>query len=253
MTFLEEILAQKAVEVAKMPKEDLLEKRETYSFYDFLKAHTTEMQLIAEVKRASPSKGEINMNVNPVTQAKAYEASGASMISVLTDPIFFKGSIADLREVASNVTIPVLCKDFIISEKQLIRARNAGATVVLLIISALGEKKLKQLFHQALSLDLEVLVEVHNAEELAVAQKIGAKLIGVNNRNLHTFEVDIAVSEALVSDFASDACFISESGFKVAADVERVKESYHAVLVGEALMREKTPEIAARKLKVKRC
>ncbi|MBC2260614.1 indole-3-glycerol phosphate synthase TrpC [Listeria sp. FSL L7-0091] len=252
MTFLEKILAQKAVEVAEMPLEQVAEKRKTYSFYEFLKENTDKVQLIAEVKRASPSKGEINMDVNPVAQAKSYEAAGAGMISVLTDPIFFKGSIEDLREVARNVGIPVLCKDFIISEKQLIRARNAGATVVLLIISALKEEKLITLFKQALALDLEVLVEVHDQKELAVAQKIGAKLIGVNNRNLHTFEVDIAISEILSSEFSSDACFISESGFKTADDVNRVSKEYNAVLVGEALMRDKTPQNAAESLKVKR-
>ncbi|MDT0016912.1 indole-3-glycerol phosphate synthase TrpC [Listeria swaminathanii] len=252
MTFLEEILAQKAVEVAAMPREKIGEKRKTYSFYEFLKANTTAMQLIAEVKRASPSKGEINMGVDPVAQAKSYQAAGAGMISVLTDPVFFKGSIEDLREVARNVEIPVLCKDFIISEKQLIRARNAGATVVLLIISALTEEELETLFEQAVALDLEVLVEVHDQAELAIAQKLGAKLIGVNNRNLHTFEVNIAVSETLAGDFFTDACFISESGFRTAEDVARVSQKYNAVLVGEALMREETPEVAAKSLKVKR-
>ncbi|UHP09110.1 indole-3-glycerol phosphate synthase TrpC [Listeria marthii] len=252
MTFLEEILAQKAVEVAAMPREKIAEKRKTYSFYEFLKANTTAMQLIAEVKRASPSKGEINMGVDPVAQAKSYQAAGAGMISVLTDPVFFKGSIEDLREVARNVEIPVLCKDFIISEKQLIRARNAGATVVLLIISALTEEELETLFEQAVALDLEVLVEVHDQAELAIAQKLGAKLIGVNNRNLHTFEVDIAVSETLAGDFFTDACFISESGFRTAEDVAQVSQKYNAVLVGEALMREETPEVAAKSLKVKR-
>ncbi|MBF2574343.1 indole-3-glycerol phosphate synthase TrpC [Listeria welshimeri] len=252
MTFLEEILAQKEIEVAEMPLEKVKDKRETYSFYDFLKAHPEKMQLIAEVKRASPSKGEINMGVDPVTQAKSYEAAGAGMISVLTDPVFFKGSIEDLREVARNVKIPVICKDFIISEKQLIRARNAGATVVLLIISALSEAALKTLFEQATALDLEVLVEVHDQKELAIAQKLGAKLIGVNNRNLHTFEVDIAVSEKLARDFSTNVCFISESGFKTAEDVGRVSTEYNAVLVGEALMREKSPEVAAKRLKVKR-
>ncbi|MBF2393912.1 indole-3-glycerol phosphate synthase TrpC [Listeria marthii] len=252
MTFLEEILAQKAIEVAAMPLEKVAEKRKTYSFYEFLKANMSEMQLIAEVKRASPSKGEINMGVNPVAQAKSYQAAGAGMISVLTDPVFFKGSIEDLREVAKNVEIPVLCKDFIISEKQLIRARNAGATVVLLIVSALAEDALKNLFEQAVTLDLEVLVEVHNREELAVAQQLGAKLIGVNNRNLHSFEVDIAVSEQLANDFSTDACYISESGFRTAEDVARVRTKYNAVLVGEALMREETPEVAAKTLKVTR-
>ncbi|MBC2339423.1 indole-3-glycerol phosphate synthase TrpC [Listeria welshimeri] len=252
MTFLEEILAQKEIEVAEMPLEKVKDKRETYPFYDFLKAHPEKMQLIAEVKRASPSKGEINMGVDPVTQAKSYEAAGAGMISVLTDPVFFKGSIEDLREVARNVKIPVICKDFIISEKQLIRARNAGATVVLLIISALSEAALKTLFEQATALDLEVLVEVHDQKELAIAQKLGAKLIGVNNRNLHTFEVDIAVSKKLARDFSTNVCFISESGFKTAEDVGRVSKEYNAVLVGEALMREKSPEVAAKSLKVKR-
>ncbi|MBF2363382.1 indole-3-glycerol phosphate synthase TrpC [Listeria marthii] len=252
MTFLEEILAQKAIEVAAMPLEKVAEKRKTYSFYEFLKANTSEMQLIAEVKRASPSKGEINMGVNPVAQAKSYQAAGSGMISVLTDPVFFKGSIEDLREVAKNVEIPVICKDFIISEKQLIRARNAGATVVLLIVSALAEDALKNLFEQAVALDLEVLVEVHNREELAVAQQLGAKLIGVNNRNLHSFEVDIAVSEQLANDFSTDACYISESGFRTAEDVARVRTKYNAVLVGEALMREETPEVAAKTLKVTR-
>ncbi|MBF2490044.1 indole-3-glycerol phosphate synthase TrpC [Listeria marthii] len=252
MTFLEEILAQKAIEVAAMPLEKVAEKRKTYSFYEFLKANMSEMQLIAEVKRASPSKGEINMGVNPVAQAKSYQAAGAGMISVLTDPVFFKGSIEDLREVAKNVEIPVICKDFIISEKQLIRARNAGATVVLLIVSALAEDALKNLFEQAVTLDLEVLVEVHNREELTVAQQLGAKLIGVNNRNLHSFEVDIAVSEQLANDFSTDACYISESGFRTAEDVARVRTKYNAVLVGEALMREETPEVAAKRLKVTR-
>ncbi|MBC2001995.1 indole-3-glycerol phosphate synthase TrpC [Listeria marthii] len=252
MTFLEEILAQKAIEVAAMPLEKVAEKRKTYSFYEFLKVNTSEMQLIAEVKRASPSKGEINMGVNPVAQAKSYQAAGAGMISVLTDPVFFKGSIEDLREVAKNVEIPVICKDFIISEKQLIRARNAGATVVLLIVSALAEDALKNLFEQAVALDLEVLVEVHNREELTVAQQLGAKLIGVNNRNLHSFEVDIAVSEQLANDFSTDACYISESGFRTAEDVARVRTKYNAVLVGEALMREETPEVAAKTLKVTR-
>ncbi|AQY51384.1 indole-3-glycerol-phosphate synthase [Listeria weihenstephanensis FSL R9-0317] len=253
MTFLEEILAKKAQEVTEMPLEKAsLPRRKPY-FYDFLKANEKAVQLIAEVKRASPSKGAINLDVDPVAQAKSYEAAGAGAISVLTDEHFFKGDIEDLRAVASAVSIPVLCKDFIISEKQLVRAKNAGASIVLLIVAALSEQDLESLYRYATSLDLEVLVEVHNEAELNVAEKLGAKLIGVNNRDLHSFVVDIAVSERLADEFSrTDAFYISESGFREPADVARVAKSYRVVLVGEALMRADNVVQAASDLKVSR-
>ncbi|WP_430535548.1 indole-3-glycerol phosphate synthase TrpC [Listeria rocourtiae] len=253
MTFLEEILAKKAQEVAEMQLENAELPREKPYFYDFLKENNTVVQLIAEVKRASPSKGAINLDVDPVAQAKSYEAAGAGAISVLTDQQFFKGDIEDLRAVAQAVEIPVLCKDFIISEKQLIRAKNAGASIVLLIVAALSEQVLTTLFKQASALDLEVLVEVHNEAELKIAERLGAKLIGVNNRDLHSFVVDIAVSERVAREFSrSDAFYISESGIREPEDVARVAKSFSVVLVGEALMRTNLVEQAASALKVSR-
>ncbi|MBC1799948.1 indole-3-glycerol phosphate synthase TrpC [Listeria booriae] len=253
MTFLEEILAKKAQEVADMPLEKVELERQKPYFYNFLQANKEAVQLIAEVKRASPSKGAINLDVDPVAQAKSYEKAGAGAISVLTDQAFFKGDIEDLRAVAKAVSIPVLCKDFIISEKQLIRAKNAGASIVLLIVAALSEDDLATLYKQAVALDLEVLVEVHNEVELEVAERLGAKLIGVNNRDLHSFVVDIAVSERVAKQFSrTDACYISESGIREPADVARVAKNYQVVLVGEALMRAENVEQAASQLKVSR-
>jgi len=187
-----------------------------------------------------------------IEQAKAYEQAGATAISVLTDDVFFKGSIEDLRQVTSEVTIPVLCKDFIIDEKQLIRARNAGATIILLIVSALSKQKLTELYKKATALGLEVLVEVHDKEELRVAEALSAQLIGVNNRNLKTFDVSIGVSQILGEKKKTDAIYISESGFSTSEQVVLVKENYQAVLVGEGLMRESDPKAKVKALQVLR-
>ncbi|MHC5227968.1 indole-3-glycerol phosphate synthase TrpC [Enterococcus sp. LJL99] len=252
MDFLETILLEKRKEVAQMPLETVQPLRETTSFYDRVKANPTKMQIIGEVKRASPSKGAINLDVDVIQQAKSYEAADVQAISVLTDPVFFKGTIEDLRQVTEQVSVPVLCKDFIIDEKQLIRARNAGATIVLLIVAALSLEELTDLYKKAEALGLEILVEVHDAEELAIAEQLSAKLIGVNNRNLKTFEVTIAVSQALGEKQTTEAVYISESGFSTAEQVAQVTENYQAVLVGEGLMREKTPQEKVKELQVAR-
>ena len=250
MDFLETILLEKRKEVTQMPLESVQSLRETSSFYDRVKANPEKMQIIGEVKRASPSKGAINLDVDVIQQAKSYQEAGVQAISVLTDPVFFKGTIEDLRQVAEQVTIPVLCKDFIIDEKQLIRARNAGATIVLLIVAALSLEALTDLYKKAEALGLEILVEVHDAEELAIAEQLSAKLIGVNNRNLKTFEVSIAVSQALGKKQTTEVVYISESGFSTAEQVAQVTENYQAVLVGEGLMREKTPQEKVKELQV---
>ena len=187
--FLPKILKEKAREVAAMKEEELQPLRETYRLYDYLKSHPEKLQVIAEVKKASPSLGNIHVDVDIVAQAKTYEENGAVMISVLTDEVFFKGSIEYLREISSQVRIPTLNKDFIVDEKQIIRARNAGATVILLIVAALPEDRLKELYEFATHLGLEVLVETHNLTELEVAHRIGAQIIGVNNRNLVTLRL----------------------------------------------------------------
>ncbi|MFS9114674.1 indole-3-glycerol phosphate synthase TrpC [Streptococcus infantis] len=234
--FLSRILEQKAREVEKMEREELQPLRESYRLTEYLKNHQDRLQIIAEVKKASPSMGDINLDVDIVQQAQTYEANGAVMISVLTDEVFFKGHLDYLREISSQVQIPTLNKDFIIDEKQIIRARNAGATVILLIVAALSEERLKELYDYAIDLGLEVLVETHNLAELEVAHRLGAQIIGVNNRNLTTFEVDLQTSVELAKYFKDDCLYISESAIFSEEDAKRVAPYFNGILVGTALM-----------------
>ncbi len=235
-TFLPKILQEKAIEVAALSLETVGEGRSSYRLFDYLKAQKERLQVIAEVKKASPSMGDINLDVDIIQQAKTYEANGACMISVLTDKLFFKGDIAYLREVSQAVTIPTLAKDFIIDEKQIVRSFNAGATVILLIVAALTEERLKELFDFASSLGLEVLVETHTAAELEVAHRIGAQIIGVNNRNLTTFEVSLEHTKSMAPLFQSDRVYVSESGIFNQEDAQQVAPFVSAILVGTALM-----------------
>ena len=234
--FLSRILEQKAHEVEKMEREELKPLRASYRLAEYLKNHQERLQIIAEVKKASPSMGDINLDVDIVQQAQTYEANGAVMISVLTDEVFFKGHLDYLREISSQVQIPTLNKDFIIDEKQIIRARNAGATVILLIVAALSEERLKELYDYAIDLGLEVLVETHNLAELEVAHRLGAQIIGVNNRNLTTFEVDLQTSVELAKYFKDDCLYISESAIFSEEDAKRVAPYFNGILVGTALM-----------------
>ena len=234
--FLPKILEQKALEVAQMPLEDIRPLRQTYRLYDFLQAHPEKLQIIAEVKKASPSMGDINLGVDILQQAKTYEANGAALISVLTDQVYFKGHLDDLRDISNQVAIPTLNKDFIIDEKQIIRARNAGASVILLIVAALTEERLKELYDYATELGLEVLVETHNLEELEIAHRIGARIIGVNNRNLTTFEVDLQTSLDLAEYFQEGPVYISESAIFSGQDAQAVAPHFQGILVGTALM-----------------
>lgn len=234
--FLPTILEQKKKEVAELFMEDLQPLRQTYRLYDFLKSHEDKLQVISEVKKASPSLGDINLDVDIVAQAKTYEECGAAMISVLTDRVFFKGDIDYLRQISSVVAIPTLAKDFIIDEKQIVRSRNAGATVVLLIVAALTEDRLKELYDFATGLGLEVLVETHNLPELEVAHRIGAEIIGVNNRNLVTFKTDINTSLELSTHFKENPVYVSESAIFTAEDAQTVAPYFNAILVGTALM-----------------
>ena len=243
--FLPTILKQKEQEVVAMSYEELQPLRSTYSLYEYLKSKSQELQLIAEVKKASPSLGDINLGVDIVEQARTYERCGAAMISVLTDEIFFKGHLDYLREISSQVTIPTLNKDFIIDEKQIVRARNAGATVILLIVAALPEKRLQELYDFATGLGLEVLVETHNLAELEIAHRIG-----VNNRNLVTFEIDINTSLQLSAHFKDDRVYVSESAIFSKEDAELVAPYFHAVLVGTALMQAENVAEKIKELKI---
>ena len=241
--FLPTILEQKEKEVAQLVMEDLQPLRQTYRLYDFLKSNQNKLQIISEVKKASPSMGDINLDVDIVAQAKTYEENGAA---VLTDEVFFKGDISYLKEISTQVAIPTLAKDFIIDEKQIVRSRNAGATVILLIVAALPEARLKELYDFATSLGLEVLVETHNLPELEVAHRIGAEIIGVNNRNLVTFETDINTSLELSTHFKDKPVYISESAIFTGQDAALVAPYFNGILVGTALM---TADNVAKKVK----
>ncbi|MGE3510204.1 MAG: indole-3-glycerol phosphate synthase TrpC [Vicinamibacterales bacterium] len=205
-------------------------------------ARTDRYNVIAECKRRSPSKGVLRAEYDPVSIASGYARAGAAAISVLTEPAFFDGALAHLEAVRAAVDLPILRKDFVIKEYQLLEARAAGADAVLLIVSALSAGDLQALSRQATALELDVLVEVHDAEELRRAVDAGATVIGVNNRNLRTLTVDVHVSEALVAQMPVGAIAVSESGLRTAADLVRLRGlGYGAFLIGERFMTEPDP------------
>lgn len=207
------------------------------------------MNVIAECKRRSPSRGVLRAQYDPVTIARAYAAGGAAAISVLTEPTFFDGALEHLAAVRSEVTIPLLRKDFVVSEYQLFEARAFGADAVLLIVAALTREELKALAARAEALALDALVEVHDEWELDTAIEAGARIIGVNNRNLRTLAVDAAASERLIERIPRDAIAISESGFKTSDDLARMRAlGYRAFLVGERLMTSPEPGGELRRL-----
>ncbi len=213
-----------------------LEIKEDFPFKEALK--DPEIAIIAEVKKASPSKGLISRDFDYIEIAREYEEAGASAISVLTEPYFFKGSNDFLREISENVSIPILRKDFTIDEYMIYEAKLLGASAVLLIVSILDDDQLKKYLNLAHELGLSAIVETHDADEIKTALDAGAEIIGVNNRNLADFTVDIENSIRLRSLVGDDVVFISESGIKTKEDVTRLKENnVDAVLIGETLMR----------------
>lgn len=239
-TILDRILEQKKMELASLQGNPSVPQNgfaRRSLIHNLQKAD--EISIIAEYKRASPSKGIINNGIGPVEQALQYEEAGATAISVLTDSTFFQGSFQDLTQIKKTVNIPVLCKDFIIDPLQIDLAAASGADLILLIVAALDEKQLNALYQYARLLGLEVLVEVHNAIELETALKTGARLIGINNRDLKTFHVSLETVEKLGSIVkASGAFLISESGIHQKEDVERVRNAgANGILVGESLMK----------------
>lgn len=196
------------------------------------------VRLIAEVKRGSPSRGLFRADLDPVAQARVYEGAGAAAVSVLTDARYFHGSIDDLVAVRAAVGVPVLRKEFIVDEYQLWEAREAGADAVLLIVAALDDAALRDLLHGAKGAGLATLVEVHTAPELDRALRVGAPVIGVNNRDLQTLATSLAPSLDLLPQIPPGPVRVSESGLSSGADVERVVAAgAHAVLVGETLLR----------------
>lgn len=198
------------------------------------------MSVIAELKRASPSKGRFPVEIEPAEVARSYVKGGASAISVLTDGPFFQGSLDDLTavgEIAWPVGAPVLRKDFIVDDYQIVEARAAGADAVLLIVAALEDSRLIALQAFAARLGMDALVEVHDAQEMVRAADAGARIIGINNRDLRTFHVDLGISETLVPAAPVDTVVVAESGIRNRRDVERlVAAGVDAILVGESLI-----------------
>jgi indole-3-glycerol phosphate synthase len=201
--------------------------------------------IIAEVKKASPSKGVLREDYHPGVIARGYAGVGAAAISVLTDEEFFKGSLDDLTEVSQSVSIPVLRKDFILDPFQIIEARAAGADAVLLIVAAHKDADLKTLADAARSVNLDVLCEVHTREELLRAVDLGFDVIGVNSRDLTTMQINPMIHSEMLRWLPSTALRVAESGLRSAADIEDLLvKGYDAFLVGEALMRQPDPAAA---------
>ena len=200
----------------------------------------SDVAVIAEVKKGSPSAGIIAEDFNPLSQAREYERGGAHALSVLTDQKYFHGHIAYLNQIRNEVQLPLLRKDFIVHELQIFESVVAGADAILLIVASLDDDTLRKLYECAKTCQLDVLVEVHDLREMDRALELGADMIGINNRNLKTFQVDLATTETLAEEIPSDTVGISESGIKTAEDIRRVRAcGINAVLVGETLMRAK--------------
>ncbi len=248
MNKLQEIIAHKRTEVERLrPRQEhlrlaALERNDFRSLRAALTAGPDYLGVIAEVKKASPSAGVIAPNFDPVAQAIAYDQAGATAISVLTDEKYFQGSLSYLTQIRRQVGCPVLRKDFIIDDAQIYEAAVAGADAILLIVAALTQEELAQLLATAATCQLDVLVEVHDREELDRALETDAKIIGVNNRNLKSFTVDLHTTEALSEDVPDDILLVSESGIKSVEDARRVwMWGANAILVGESLMRSEDP------------
>ena len=207
------------------------------------------VNVIAECKRRSPSRGVLCDQYDPVSIARRYEAGGAAAISVLTEPTFFDGSLAHLEAVRSAVSVPLLRKDFVVDEYQLLEARAAGADAALLIVAALTQPELIALQARAHDLGLAALVEVHDEQELTRAEDAGARIIGVNNRNLRTLAVDVDASYRLVGRMPRGVVAVSESGLQSRADLDRLGTAgYTAFLIGERFMTAPDPSAAIREL-----
>jgi indole-3-glycerol phosphate synthase len=245
MNKLAEINESKLVEIKKLEplaaelrKQALL--RNDFRGFRAALQRGSEVAIIAEVKKASPSAGVIAADFNPLSQAREYARGGAHCLSVLTDEKYFQGHLSYLKQIREQVDLPLLRKDFIIHELQVYESVVAGADAVLLIAASLDDPTLHALYECAKACQLDVLVEVHDLPEMERALELGADMIGINNRNLKTFQVDLATTEELAEEIPNDTVAISESGIRSAEDVRRVRASgVNAVLVGETLMRAK--------------
>ena len=251
-TILKKILARKHEEIAERSAQvtipQLIEKAKSASaprgFAAAIAAKIAAGQsgVIAEIKKASPSKGVIREDFDPAAIAESYEKGGACCLSVLTDVDFFQGADEYLKMARSASSLPVIRKDFIIDEYQIYEARAMSADCILLIVSALSEEQLNQLHEVARSLGMDVLIEVHDGAELNIALKLDNPMVGINNRNLHSFEVSLENTYQLLSKIPDDKIVITESGIHSPADVAAMRQhNVNAFLVGEAFMRSEEP------------
>ena len=257
-SYLDKIIEQTAstveLEKQKMPLQELRsylsDLNETKGFFESIKARHNDglISVIAEIKRASPSQGLIRKNFNPKDIARSYQASQATCLSVLTDTPFFQGSIEDLASVREVVDLPLLRKDFIIDEYQIYQSRFYGADCILLIASVLTDIQLKEFKEIAQDLNLDVLIEVHDKPEMDRAKDLGFSLIGINNRDLKTFKVNLETTINLSKDL-TDKIIVSESGIKTKEDIEKIISSgTKTFLVGETFMRASDPGEELKKL-----
>jgi indole-3-glycerol phosphate synthase len=256
---LHRILARKAEEVAarieSLPLRELVARTADSGLpRGFAAAITSTIAagrpaVIAEIKKASPSRGVIRPDFDPAAIARSYAAGGATCLSVLTDADFFQGDDACLQQARAVCTLPVLRKDFVIDAYQIHEARVLGADCILLIVAALDDARLAEFTALAIDLGLDVLVEVHDIDELERALQVPAPLLGINNRNLRTFEVTLDTTLALQSAVPRDRTLVTESGIAVRADVERMRDAgVDAFLVGETFMRDPDPGAALQRL-----
>lgn len=249
-SILDQIFDAKRAELVRQRKQASLDQIKTAALVaprprDFIAAlRRHKPAIIAEVKRASPSKGDIFPGLDPARVAGDYEAAGAAAVSVLTD-CHFKGSLADLSAVRSAVDLPILRKDFIFDPYQLYETRAAGADCVLLITAMLQPDQLQALNGLAHELGLAVLLEVHNPEEFSLATELGAELIGINNRDLHTFKTERATTSKLLHDYTGNALIVSESGIETQQHIQQLyADGARAFLIGESLLRGGAPRHA---------
>lgn len=247
---LSEILRYKQEEVRHIQLSEPLSETKSRSLYKALLNPKRSIGLIAEIKKASPSKGVFQTDFHPKMIAQQYEEGGADCISVLTDEYFFKGHKSYVKEVKEVVKLPVLRKDFLIDEKQVIESKHIGADAILLIAEAVLPKQLKSLYDVAVSLDLDVLVEVHSRQTLyGVLEQFVPKMIGINNRDLTTFQTDVAKTGEIISEIPDNVLVVSESGILTKKELDLVEAfGAHAVLVGESLMRKRNQKAAIHQL-----
>ena len=259
MTVLQRILARKVEEVAERSARVALRELEQRAaamspargFAAAIQAHIAngEPAVIAEVKKASPSKGVIRPDFDPEAIARAYEAGGATCLSVLTDVDFFQGSDEYLRQARAACALPVLRKDFTVDPYQVVEARTLGADCILLIVAALDDARLASLARLAGDLGMDVLLEAHDRDELQRALQVPAKLVGINNRDLRSFEVSLETTLGLRDEVPADRVLVTESGILGPADVAKMRDAgIGAFLVGEAFMRDPDPGEALRRL-----